>query len=222
MDKLFTRAEVCPICGQKTDEPYYKASSFRILKTDYDLYKEYKDVNPLCYEARFCNYCGYANTIQLFNHPTENKVNYMEGLQKLDWHPWTMPEEFSPEFAIKVHKLILLNKMNINSKKYGEIGIVSLRLYWLYKLVGNKEEMTRYRKQCIHYLELSYSNEDFPVGNSIDMATACYLIGVFYYDEGNIEKCKRWLSNVLECKPLKPYMRERLIDFKEKYINHAY
>ena len=210
---ILIRKEVCPICGQETEEPYYKASSFRVSKVDYDLYRHYKTINPLLYEARFCNHCGYANTVQLFNKPTENEAFY-EALYKLNWKGWEIPEEYSPEFAIRVHKLILLNKKCINSKKYGEIAIIALRLYWLYKLVGNEEEMSRFRRMFIEYIDIAYNNEEFPVGNSLELQTACYLMGVFLQDEGETAKSRRWLGYALQCLDLKPYMRERIIEFK--------
>ena len=73
--------------------------------------------------------------------------------------------------------------------------------------------MSRFRRMFIEYIDIAYNNEEFPVGNSLELQTACYLMGVFLQDEGETAKSRRWLGYALQCPDLKPYMRERIIDF---------
>lgn len=217
---LFMKREICPICGKTTKQPHFKAKTYRLVNTDYDLYTHYKGVNPILYSAKICNYCGYANLVNVFEKPSKVLRTLRETSMVLNepWKPWDIPEENDFEYAIKLHKLVLMNYMNDKDLLTGELGYICLKLYWLYKQCGNEKEMLRFRKLALTNLESCYSNQRFPIFDAIDNIKTMYIIAILSYYEGDIEKCKMWLSLVLQNKLTSNKIKAKAIDFKYEFL----
>ncbi len=215
-NSIFMRSEKCPICGTITKQPHYKARTYILQKTDYDLYSHYKGINPLYYGAKLCNSCGYANFSNIFEKP-KNTLKIMReeynGVKKT-WVPWNIPEENDIAYAIKLHKLVLMNYLNDKNILVGEVAYVCLKLYWLNKELGNTIERDRYRRLALDKFTRSYMEQVFPVCNILDQDTAVYLIAILYFEEGNVKECKKWLSLLIQNELISAKLKKRVTDFK--------
>lgn len=216
-EKLYMKKVICPICGKETIQPQCKTKTYKILKTDFDLYNTYDGINPAFYGVKFCNHCGYANVNSLFENPSENKNAYQVLLNR-EWKKWSIPTEYDVNFAIKLYKLVLLNKMIIDRKKYGDIAFISLQLYWLNKSKGNEKEMARFRKHALYNLEKGYNSEHFPFAKVLTEDKAMYLISILYGLEGDIDTSKQWLSRLFVRRDISYRIKEKARDFKEYYL----
>lgn len=214
---IFMKTIECPICKKTTKQPALKSTGIKLLSQDFDLFTSYQDVEPLYYGTYFCNHCGYANLTQTFDNPTEKKYSY-ENLHNGVWKEKNIPEEYNIEDAIRNYKLVLLNKTTIEKQLSGEIGITCLKLYYLYKLKNDKENMERFRKLTLESLEKAYQTDEFPFAKSYNSSMISYLIAIFSYFEGDIDKSKQWISKVITNRATSIKLKEKARDFKDEYL----
>lgn len=207
----------CPICNKITKQPALKSNSIKLLKQDFDLSTTYKDIEPLFYGVYFCNECGYANLTQSFDSPKEKKYSY-KNIHNGVWVKKNIPKENSIDDAIRLYKLVLLNKTTIPKQLFGEIGITCLKLYYLYKLKNDEKEVDRFRKLCLDSLKKSYQTEEFPFGGIYTSSMVSYLIAFFSYEEGDLENSKRWIGNVITNTDTPYKLKEKARDFKDSFL----
>lgn len=208
----------CPICKKITMQQGLKSSVLKVLHQDIDLYIEYEGVEPLYYGVYFCNHCGYANLTQNFLNPKERKFVY-NGLFADKWVQNQIPKNHSLEYAIRLYKLVLLNKTSLTKTLHGEVGIVCLKLYYLYKLQNNEKEMIRFRRFALENLIKGYESESFPFGGVYTDHMVSYLIAIFSFYEGDEDTCKQWLSNLIKDHSTPSRLKEKARDFKDENLS---
>lgn len=214
---ILTKTIECPICKKKTIQSGLRSSVLKVESQDIDLNVKYKDIEPLLYGVYFCNHCGYANLSQTFDNPKERKFVY-NNLFKEKWKQREIPEIHSLDYAINLYKLVLLNKISIAKKMNGEIAIVCLKLYYLYKIKNDEKEMKKFRKLCLENLKEGYEKEDFPFGGIYNNYMVSYLISIFSFFENDIDICKQWLSSLIKDINAPYKLKEKARDFKEQYL----
>lgn len=219
---LFMRSETCPICGEVTKQPHYKVRTYVLLNTEYDLYSHYKGINPLYYGAKLCNKCGYANLTNVFDKPSKvlKLCRNSSNLFNENWKPWVIPEENNINYAIQLHKLVLMNYVNQNNVLVGELGYICLKLYWLNKEAENSAEMIRFRRLALKNLKECYSTQVFPICNILDKDTTVYIIAILSFYEDEVEECKRWLSLLIQNNLISIKLRKRIVDFKMDFLKN--
>lgn len=219
MEKYVIKKKIeCPICNKVTEQLGLRKTLLKVINQDYDLQVQYEDIEPLFYGVFFCSHCGYANLTQNYEKPKEKKYSY-ENLFQKEWNKdRNIPTENSLDYSIKLHKLVLLNKTSISKPLNGEIGIVCLKLYYLYKLKKDEKEMCRFRKLSLDNLKKGYEHEEFPFGGMYNDFMVCYLIAIFSYYEGDIQTSKQWLSNLIKDTKVPYKLKEKARDFKEMYL----
>lgn len=212
-DNLYLKTIKCPVCKKETEIPYPRKGSFRSNKTDTDFMKYYEGLDLSFYSISYCSECGYAALSSSFDDITENQRELIIEKISSKWSDDLTKEEYTIDDAIKLHKLALLNAM-VKEAKSGEKALLCLRLSWLYRLKGDKENESRFQKSAVMSFESAYQTETLPIGG-LDKWHLLYLIGELYRRLGNMEKANIYFGQVLSSTSVPYKLKEMVRDMRE-------
>lgn len=111
------------------------------------------------------------------------------------WKPRIYLDIMTEELAIEKYKLALITALSIE-KPNSTIGMILIKISWMYRLLNNNIEELKYLSQALTTFENAYINENFPMyGLNRDSLT--YLIGDlnrrFNYNDTSLQ----WYSKVI-------------------------
>ncbi len=214
---LYDKKLVCPLCGSSIVVKAVRTSRLRLIKRDTDSMPVYEDINPLFYDIWLCNYCGHARMQSLFpNRLSGAESALVRENISAKWRPRDYPSVYTPQVAIERFKLALYNAM-VREAKSSEIGMLYLRLAWIYRCLEDENNETACLKQACLYLEKAFQEEDPPV-LGMDSPTHMYLIGELNRRLGNSDKALRWFGEVLLSPKASKMLKERTRDQKELVV----
>lgn len=111
------------------------------------------------------------------------------------WKPRIYPDVMTEELAIEKYKLALITALSIE-KPNSTIGMILIKISWMYRLLNNNIEELKYLSQALTTFENAYINENFPMyGLNRDSLT--YLIGDLNRRLNYNDTSLQWYSEVI-------------------------
>ncbi len=199
LDTLYDKKVQCPFCSHSFTSKKVRIKFIKPLKVDSDFgpifAKEDKN-NPLFYYVIVCPNCGFSFTEDFskpFGQLTKQKVED-EISKKIDRNiDYCGVRDFLG--AERAYKLAIYSGQLI-----GENHIVfanlCLRLAWINRGTGKKEEERRFLQLAASEFEQSYINTDF-IPKNMPEIQILYLIGELNRQLGNSSKAVRYFSAVI-------------------------
>lgn len=194
-DKLYEKTVECPVCGNVFKVTAVKRKAYVVESRDTDFCVKYKDINPLFYDVWICQLCGYAAQKSTFSKITYKRSQLIKKHITPRWVAKKEPAVIEYEAAINKYKLALINAQ-ISKAKDSEIAGICLKIAWLYRFMGKKENELHFLNHALNKYVDAFSKEKFPVEN-MDEATVMYLIAELYRRVGNFEESARWFNKVI-------------------------
>lgn len=158
--KLYDKKVNCPNCHTEFETKKPISSRLRILDSETDGHKIYKDNSPYLYEINVCPICGMAFDDRLNNpvyeEDTKKLLDYFKNVK--DYTKYC--EERTVEDAIRVSKLALLIA-EIIDEPHTLIGAQHLKTSWLYREIFDTENEKKHLLLAKTNLEEAFETEDF-------------------------------------------------------------
>lgn len=111
------------------------------------------------------------------------------------WKPRIYLDIMTEELAIEKYKLALITALSIE-KPNSTIGMILIKISWMYRLLNNNIEELKYLSQALTTFENAYINENFPMyGLNRDSLT--YLIGDLNRRFNYNDTALQWYSKVM-------------------------
>jgi uncharacterized protein (DUF2225 family) len=174
----------------------------------------YSGVNPSFYEVVYCPECGYHALPQFFRKINEKAKNLISANICSKWVKPVYPDHFDANYAIKQFKLTLHNALVKDASK-SELGMICLKLSWLYRLTGDEANEKRFQEQTLSCFEDALMNEKFSSASILDEFTMEYLIGELYRRLDNRDKALQYFSDILVSTRAPQHIKEKVRDQKD-------
>ena len=193
-EMIFHAKVTCPNCGKDFLHPEVKTKYIALEKQDSDLCAHYSGINPIFYDVMICKHCGYGFTKETnipLSEPEKASINTILS----GWH--TEGSQYNGlrtlEQAIKAYNLAILCQ-ELRKAKDSVKGSLYLRLGWLYRYQGHKENEAKSLQRALEFLKKAYEKESTPeVKKELRMM---YLIGDLSYRDGNMKEAVQWFYAV--------------------------
>lgn len=195
LEELYYKTVNCPVCKNEFKTLKVKRSRARVDKIDTDFMKYYKGENPIKYNVNVCPNCGYSAMDKRFKSMNFNDINIIKEKVFARWKGKNYCNERTLGAAIEGYKLALYCGELLNYKKY-EMGGITLRIAWLYRLKHEEKNENRFLKYSLDLYEDAYSNEDLSYGG-MDELTVGYLIGEILRRLGEKNESIKWFGNIV-------------------------
>jgi uncharacterized protein (DUF2225 family) len=213
MNYLYAKEFECPVCGKSFVNYITRKSKLRLKDMDLDLKANYLMVNANCYDIYLCPHCGYAALAAHFNRINDNQKELVLTNIKPFFKPREYPAPLSLDHAVERYKLALYSAVTIGTKA-GLKAIICIKIAWLYRDMGDRENEIFFMKNARTGLEDAYRSEPFPIGN-MDELTVSYMIGELSRRLGDFATASKWVSAVVVAKNAKRNLQDRALSSKE-------
>lgn len=210
-NSLYNKEIKCLVCKKTFHTKKVRTSSIRVEKRDADFCTYYKGVNPLLYGVNVCPYCGYTVLDSMMEEAISPsgkqtiKKEISEG-----WIQREFGDERTVGKAIEAYKLALLCCETLSQKK-GILGIICLRLAWLFRFIEDDREET-FLRHTIHCFEEAFRYERFPIAK-LDEISVSYLLGELNRRIKNYEEAIGWFDQTLRNSEIK---RKRKLEIQTR------
>ncbi len=207
---LYDKTYHCPVCFETFTSKTLRVNKNQALSSDIDLYTHYAGVNPLLYEIIVCPKCAYAASYKVFDTLLPTQAQWIKAQITAHCHKRELNPYRSLEEGIFTHQLALICALT-KKAKMGEQGYLALHIAWLYRDLGDCVHEKRYLLRAVEAFEHALIHETFPL-MGIDTYTIAYMIAALYYQLGQYDKAKPYVSDVI----LKSQgaLKSRAIDLK--------
>ena len=118
--------------------------------------------------------------------------------------------------AIERYKLALITAMVSEGKK-STIGMILLRIAWMYRSLGESEEFI-YLKEALAALEEAYNLEEYPIYN-LDELNFKYLLGELNRRVNNDNEALKYLGDVIISSKATARLKNLARDQRDKIKN---
>ncbi|MEG6521461.1 DUF2225 domain-containing protein [Desulfotomaculum sp. 1211_IL3151] len=193
-DMIFQVKVTCPNCGQEFMHPEVKTRYIVVEKQDSDLCAHYTGINPVFYDVMVCRYCGFSFTKETNKALSEQEKTTINtilanwpkdgaqygGLRTLDQ-------------AIKVYNKAIVCQELRNAKDSVK-GSLYLRLGWLYRYQGNKNNEDQSLLRALEFMRRAYERETS--SDAKKELRMMYLIGDLSYRSGDFGGAVKWFHSV--------------------------
>lgn len=195
-DMIFQAKINCPNCGQEFLHPEVKSKYIVLEKQDSDFCGYYSGINPIFYDVIVCKSCGFGFTKETSKPLTEAEKASINTILS-SWH--TDGQQYSGlrtlEQAIKAYNLAILCQELRNAKDSVK-GSLYMRLGWLYRYQGNKENEEKSLQRALEFMKKAYEKEA-----SSDLKKELrlmYLVGDLSYRNGQLKDAVQWFQAVTQ------------------------
>lgn len=175
MTNLFYKSVRCPVCESNFKSPSVKVKSPRIDSKDSDFFIRYRIENPYFYEVFVCPVCGYSALKIDFDKIKKHQIKLIQEKITPKWVNRQFNLPFNEKTAIERYKLALINTIFMEGPSSTK-AIITLRLAWMYRLIGDLENEKIFLSQSLISFNDTYTNEYLPV-YGLDRFSIMYLIG---------------------------------------------
>lgn len=204
----FLVEKCCPVCGRSTRVVKVK-SRLVATQVDNDYCCHYRDFNPYLYHIWVCEHCSFAADEKVFltSMPMSRRELMGNALVEKNVH-FDFHEERDLPDGIASVKLAIFCAEVLKASLARQAGI-TMRLAWIYRLSGNREEEVIYLEKALKLYIRSLETERYPIDTLTD-SMVMYLIGALYADLGDREKAVLYLSRLVDEKRRNPAGSEKL------------
>lgn len=217
-DVLYDKEIACHYCNDTFIIKKIKNSKLIVDRKDSDFCIFYQGESPYFYEIWVCPHCGYAFSANFSPLNGEQKQMLKEEYIKRI-APQHLNKKRDLEDAIKVFKLSLLCASIGNQSNTVSSGLC-MRLAWLYRYKGKKEEELKYLSKAKDLYLMIYEKEDLE-NHPLGKYKVIYLLGELNGRLGNYTEARRWFNILLSDKHVEPALvrlgRDQWAEYK-KYI----
>ena len=218
MNLLYDKDMTCPNCKTKFSTKKVFSTKLRLLKSDTDQRRVYKNINPYLYEINVCPSCGYAfgekaNT-RLSEQKLGNLIDYFLNIRNLDH----FSKERDISEGIRSFKLALYISGLIGEPSYVKSAL-SIKLAWLYRETDNSEMEKKYLKVAYTHYQHAFLNEEYEKAGYKGYFML-YMLCDLARRLDDYESAKRWYSEFFAVKDAPKAMmntaRDCWVDFKNE------
>lgn len=193
-NSLYSKKVTCPICEGQFDSLKAKINSCKAKKKDEDFCIHYEDLNPAYYEIFVCPYCAYSATENSFEDVNEEDIRLLREAFSGREVERNFCAERSLNDAIAACKLAI-HTAELRKANASVLAGLCLKLAWLYRFAGDKQEHKFLSYSLQNYLE-AFKNEKFPFGN-LNEISVMYLIGELSRRLGKYNDAIVWFGKVV-------------------------
>ncbi len=194
-DALFQVKLKCPVCGESFSTTRVRSSRCAVDRRDSDFCVYYKEHNPIFYEPVVCVRCGYAAMYSSFDEISKEDIRDLLVNIGAKWSPRDFGGERSIQEALDSYKLVLLCSQLRKGVTVGEFAALCMRLAWLNRIKGNREEEKRFLGYALEHYMSVYDTGIMP--ENMDEVTLIYLIGELNRRVGNGREAVEWFSRAV-------------------------
>lgn len=213
VENIYDKTITCPVCKKESKIKMAKKFAAKIDKKDTDFMIYYSGVNLLFYEITYCPECGYAALSNYFNRLQSRQIDLIKKNISVNWTKKNFGEIKDVDTAIQLFKLALLNTV-VKDGKASEKALLCLKLSWLYRLKGDKENEKDCQQKALDGFNIAYENEYFPIAG-LDKWNLIYLLGELNRRIGNNSEALRCFSEILISPDVKSNLKDRVRDLKD-------
>ncbi|MDK8642619.1 DUF2225 domain-containing protein [Niallia taxi] len=193
---LYDKKCICPLCTahfttKKMRSRFIKAKGF-----DSDFFPFYEEHNPTLYYVNVCPQCGFAYSDEAEIRLKEAEKAILIKNISNNWVPQNFGETRTIGDSIKTYKLAAYAGVLRNDRHIAIAGLY-IRLAWLYRLLEDRNQETRFMQLALSEYELSYSTGDF-LGTQVSELKTLYLAGELSRRTQKIEQAVKYFSKVIE------------------------
>lgn len=200
----------CPVCQSEIVKKSIRDSRNRMVHIDFDLYACYEYVNPIYYEIVACSKCGYAQLKRSKKVLTLAEIKLIQEAISYQYLGYDYKKYYTRDDAIYMHKLALLNAQVRNATE-GEKGYIMMKLAWLYREAGNKEEEDRFIQKTRNSFIKAYQTEEMPIFE-LEEDVVVYLVAALSYQMKEYKEAKKWLTHIAIKRQINDRLRIRIFD----------
>ena len=190
-DSLYSKKAICPICGKQFFSMKAKVNSCKVKKKDEDFCIHYEDLNPMYYEVFVCPSCAYAAPENSFKELTEKEVKLLKEAFSGREVSRSFCGQRSLDDATAAYKLAI-HTAELRKASASVLAGLCLRLAWLYRFKGDKQEQLFLEYSLRNYLE-AYDKEPLPIGN-LNEISLMYLLGELSRRLGKLDDAITWFE----------------------------
>ncbi|MCT4633223.1 MAG: DUF2225 domain-containing protein [Firmicutes bacterium] len=207
---LYDREYACPVCDHVFSTKKVRRSAIRLESRESDFKPNYSGENPLHYMVCVCPNCGYSSLESEFNNIEKSSITNVRMKIRSNWIKRSFGDVRDTDIAIETYKLALVSGQ-ASSLKFSMMGLISLRLAWLYRDKNSDEEL-RYLSLAKVYYEKAY-NEEYLDDNPDNEIQILFSLGEINRRLGYYNDAIKWFSKTLEHKDIK---KKRHIELKAR------
>ena len=212
LDALYDKSYECPVCYTSFTSKQIRFRTSKLVSMDSDLYGRFDTVNPILYDVVVCE-CGYAALSNNFNDLRPTQVKWIKEAITSKYTPTDYPVIINEECAIQRYKLALLNA-NVKKSRHGEKAYICLKIGWLYRDLGDKENESIFLEHARQGFLAAFSTERFPIFE-LDEETTMFLIAELSKKAGDLETAKRWAGDLILRKGIPARLKDRARDLRD-------
>ncbi|NEU31452.1 DUF2225 domain-containing protein [bacterium LRH843] len=196
---LYEKKVECLFCNDSFQTMRMRSRFIRVKHMDSDFYTEYKDssLNPYFYEVDVCPTCGFASTEMFTADFPPGTMSVIEE-QFRGWRRQDFGRERTVNDAIRTLKLGVLTA-TLKKEKHLVIAGLCLKLSWLFRMEGKKEQEQRFLKKALIHYKKSYEHSDY-FGTTMTDMKMLYLIGELSRRLGHEADAIKYFSSVIQHK----------------------
>lgn len=191
---LYSKKVTCPICGKDFSSMKAKVNACKVEKKDEDFCTHYVNVNPMYYEIFVCPFCAYAAAENSFKDLSDADIKILKDA----FSGRTVGRSFCTERnlndAIAASKLAI-HTAELRKAKASTLAGLCLKLAWLYRFAGDKQEEVFLKYALDNYLE-AFDKEGLPIGN-LDEISMLYLLGELSRRLGLYKEAVVWFGKAV-------------------------
>lgn len=192
---LYEKKVECPVCDHHFSTIAVKKKAYKVERRDSDFRSYYKEIDPLYYDVWICSKCGYAALQNHFLTITTKRAGFVKEWITPRWVERELNKEVDINGALERYKLALITAQ-ITKAKAGELGIICLKIAWLYREKESLEKENEFLQHALEMLLQAFNSERPPI-EGMDEYTVMYLIGELYRRVGNSEEAALWMSKII-------------------------
>ena len=193
-DSLYSKKVTCPICGKQFSSMKAKLSSCKVEKKDEDFCTHYVGLNPTYYDIFVCPFCAYSASEASFEKITEEEIKLLKDAFSGRIVGRSFCTERSLNDAIASCKLAI-HTAEIRKAKASVLAGLCLKLAWLYRFAGDKQEEIFLNYSLQNYLD-AFDKEECPIGN-LNEISMLYLLGELSRRLGKLNDAIVWFGKAV-------------------------
>ena len=199
---LYDKSYRCLTCQQEFTNKKVRTSKVRVLHHDNDLRSVFADINPYFYESNVCPFCGFAFTESFSPIESARRESILADytLRYLGQGVPNLCHERDISEAVFAFKLAL-GAGFVKEEPPHLLGGISLRIAWLYRDLGDAEEI-EFLSAANRFYRVAYENQR----DTQSDAQFLHLLGATSLRLGQVDEARRWFGQL----------------FTPRYSNYAY